>query len=219
MTDDVVLVLAATAAGYLIGTFPTAVLVTRLVTQGSVDIRSVGSGNPGGLNTAQVLGKRWGAVVMLVDGAKGFLAAVLGWWIGGPDGAYAGATASVLGHIFPPWSRFRGGKGVATAAGGVLVVFPPCFLIDAVTAALAAFVTKNAARATVLTCAVWVGASLAWWLADWPNLWGPAPTVALPISQTLSALLILGKFSASRRISPDAAAASGRGSRPARPSR
>ena len=219
MMDDAVLVLTAAAAGYLIGTFPTAVIVTRLVTRGEVDIRSVGSGNPGGLNTAQVVGKGWGAAVMIIDAAKGFVAGVIGWVIGGPDGAYAGATAAIAGHIFPVWSRFRGGKGVATSAGAVAAVFPAFFPIDAATAALGALGSKNAERAIQIACTVWIVASFVWWLGALPNLWGPEPTVALPVSQTIGALLILGKFYGSRRVSPDAAAGSGRGSRPARPSR
>jgi acyl phosphate:glycerol-3-phosphate acyltransferase len=203
---DVLVMVGAALAGYLIGTFPTAVLVTRLATRGKVDIRSVGSGNPGGLNTMQVVGKGWGAAVMLIDAAKGFLGGLVGWAIGGPDGAYAGATASIAGHIFPVWFGFRGGKGVATSAGAVGAVFPAFFPIDAITAALGALRSKNAERAIQVTCVVWIVASFVWWLADWPNLWGPDPTVALPISQTIGALLILGKFYASRRA--DAAARS-----------
>jgi glycerol-3-phosphate acyltransferase PlsY len=194
MMDDAVLVLTAAAAGYLIGTFPTAVLVTRLVTHGKVDIRVAGSGNPGGLNTAQVVGNGWGVAVMIIDAAKGFGAGLIGWVIGGPDGAYAGATAAIAGHIFPVWSRFSGGKGVATSAGAVAAVFPAFFPIDAATAALGAIGSKNAERAIYLACTVWIVASFTWWIADWPNLWGPDPTVALPISQTIGALLILGKF-------------------------
>ena len=201
---DVLGVVGAALAGYLIGTFPTAVLVTRLATRGKVDIRSVGSGNPGGLNTMQVVGKGWGAAVMLIDAAKGFLGGLAGWAIGGPEGAYAGATASIAGHIFPVWSGFRGGKGVATSAGAVGAVFPAFFPIDAITAALGALRSKNAERAIQVACVVWIVASFVWWLADWPNLWGPDPTVALPISQTIGALLILGKFYGSRRS--DAAA-------------
>lgn len=209
MADDWALVLAAVAVGYLIGTFPSAVLVTRLATRGSVDIRAAGSGNPGGLNTAQVVGKGWGVAVMIIDATKGFVAGLIGWAIGGPNGAYTGATAAIAGHIFPVWSRFRGGKGVATSAGAVLGVFPAFFLIDAATAALGALGSKNAERAIQIACTVWIVASLAWWLADWPNLWGPEPTVALPISQTIGALLILGKLYSG----------AGRGSRAARPSR
>src|ERR1700683_3072213 len=105
-------VVAALAVGYLLGTFPTAVLVTRLATRGSVDIRTTGSGNPGGLNTAQVVGRAWGGVVIAVDVAKGIGAGLLGWVIAGPVVAYGAATAAIAGHIWPLWTRFRGGKGV-----------------------------------------------------------------------------------------------------------
>ena len=88
-------------AGYLLGTFPPAVVVTRIATRGAVDIRTVGSGNPGGLNTAQVVGKKWGAAVMLLDAGKGLAGGLLGWAIGGHPGAYAGATTAMAGHIFP----------------------------------------------------------------------------------------------------------------------
>lgn len=192
--EDALLIVAGAVAGYLLGTFPTAVLVTRLVTHGTVDIRSSGTGNPGGVNTAHVIGAKWGAVVMLVDAAKGFGAAFLGWWIGGPEGAFAGATAAVAGHIFPVWSLFRGGKGVATSAGSVLAVFPAFFPVDAAVTALGALGSRNAERAVQISSTVWVLGSIAWWLGDLPNLWGPDPTVALPISQTIGALLIIGKF-------------------------
>ena len=187
-------VAAAAGLGYLLGTFPTAVLVTRLATRGTVDIRAVGSGNPGGLNTAQVVGKRWGGLVMLVDAAKGLAAGLLGWAVAGPDGAYAAATTAIAGHIWPVWNHFRGGKGVATSAGSVLAVFPAFFPIDAAVAAAGALRLRNAERAIQASSTVWVLASIAWWLAALPNLWGPDPTVALPISQTIGAALILSRF-------------------------
>ncbi len=108
---DVGLMIAAALAGYLAGTFPTARLVTRLVTRGAVDIRAVGSGNPGGLNTLQAVGRASGVIVILVDLAKGMGAGFLGWWIAGAPGAYAGATAAVVGHVLPVWSRFWGAEG------------------------------------------------------------------------------------------------------------
>jgi glycerol-3-phosphate acyltransferase PlsY len=191
---DVLAVAAAAGLGYLLGTFPTAVLVTRLATRGTVDIRAVGSGNPGGLNTAQVVGKRWGGLVMLVDAAKGLAAGLLGWAVAGPDGAYAAATTAIAGHIWPVWNHFRGGKGVATSAGSVLAVFPAFFPIDAAVAAAGALRLRNAERAIQASSTVWVLASIAWWLAALPNLWGPDPTVALPISQTIGAALILSRF-------------------------
>jgi acyl phosphate:glycerol-3-phosphate acyltransferase len=199
--DDVALTLAAVLVGYLIGTFPTADLVTRVATRGTVDIRSVGSGNPGGLNAIQSVGKTWGVVVILVDILKGVAAALAGWAIGDTTGAYAGATAGIAGHIFPVWTRFRGGKGVATSGGAVLVVFPLYFPIEVAVAAAGALSTRNAERAVMLTAPVWISASIAWWLADLPNLWGPATTVALPISAATSVALIAGRFVAARPVS------------------
>jgi glycerol-3-phosphate acyltransferase PlsY len=196
--DDVALTIAAVLAGYLIGTFPTADLVTRLATRGSVDIRSVGSGNPGGLNTMQSVGTKWGVVVILVDIVKGAAAALAGWAIGGTAGAYAGATAGIAGHIFPVWTGFRGGKGVATSAGAVLAVFPIFFPVDAAAAAIGALGLRNAERAIWVTCPLWVASGIAWWLADLPNLWGPEPTVGLAVFAVVSAVMILGKFAASR---------------------
>ena len=197
--SDPLAVAAAVGAGYLVGTFPTAVLVTRAATRGKLDIRDAGTGNPGGLNTAQVIGKRWGTAVMVVDVAKGAAAGALGWVIGGPVGAYAAATAAIAGHIWPVWTRFRGGMGVATSGGAVLAVFPVFFPVDAAVAGFGAAKLRNTERTVQLSCAVWVSAAVLWWLADLPNLWGPDPTVALPVSQTVGALIILGRFYQARR--------------------
>ncbi len=197
--SDVLSVVAAAAVGYLLGTFPTAVLVTRLATRGTVDIRATGSGNPGGLNTAQVVGRYWGAAVMLIDAAKGAGGGLLGWVIAGPDGAYVGATAAIAGHIWPVWNGFHGGKGVATSGGAVLAIFPAFFPLDAGVAAAGALRLRNATRAIQISSTVWVVAAFTWWLADLPNLWGPDPSVALPISQTVAAALILYRFYDARR--------------------
>lgn len=191
-------VVAAILVGYLLGTFPTAVLVTRLATRGSVDIRAAGSGNPGGVNTAHVVGRAWGGVVIAVDVLKGIGAGLLGWVIAGPVGAYSGATAAIAGHIWPVWAHFRGGKGVATSAGAVIAVFPAFFPLDAAAAAVGALALRNAERAMQLSSTVWVVASFTWWLAALPTLWGPNPSVALPITQTIGAAMILGKFYQSR---------------------
>ena len=96
--------------GYLIGTFPSADLVARLVSRGAVDIRQSGSGNPGGLNTMRVLGRSWGALVMLLDTLKGVVAGFVGLAIG-DAAAYAAGTAAIAGHVWPVWTRFRGGRG------------------------------------------------------------------------------------------------------------
>jgi glycerol-3-phosphate acyltransferase PlsY len=197
--SDPLAVAAAVGAGYLVGTFPTAVLVTRAATRGRVDIRDAGTGNPGGLNTAQVIGKRWGTVVMAVDVAKGTVAGALGWVIGGPVGAYGAATAAIAGHIWPVWTRFRGGMGVATSGGAVLAVFPVFFPVDAAVAGFGAARLRNTERTVQVSCSVWVAAAVLWWLADLPNLWGPPPTLALPVSQTVGAAIVLGRFYQARR--------------------
>ena len=197
--SDPLTVAAAAGAGYVLGTFPTAVVVTRAATRGSVDIRAAGSGNPGGLNTAQVVGRVWGGVVMLGDTAKGLGAGLLGWAIAGPNGAFAGATAAIVGHIWPVWTGFRGGKGVATSAGTVLAVFPIFFPLDAAVAAVGALTLRDARRTIQASCTAWIAASFVWWLADLPNLWGPPPSLALPVSQTIAAACILVKFSAAPR--------------------
>ena len=201
--DDVALTIAAGAAGSLVGTFPTADLVARIATRGQVDLRTSGSGNPGGLNAMNVVGAKWGVLVIVVDIVKGVMAGLLGWLIGDEPGAYAGATAGIAGHIFPVWSRFRGGKGVATSGGAVLVVFPIYFPIDAAVAAIGALSTRNTDLAIFISAPVWAGAALVWWLADLPNLWGPEPSVGLPISAVLSAAMIVGKFLAARRAAAE----------------
>jgi glycerol-3-phosphate acyltransferase PlsY len=195
---DVVLTAVAAVTGYLVGTFPTADLVTRWATRGELDIRHVGSGNPGGFNTMRSVGTGWGVVVSAIDILKGVAAGLAGWAIGGTPGAYAGATAGIAGHIFPVWSHFRGGKGIATSAGAVLVVFPIFFPVDAAALGLGALGFRNAERAVWVTGPLWVASAIAWWLADLPNLWGPPPTVGLAVFAALSAAMILGKFATAR---------------------
>jgi acyl phosphate:glycerol-3-phosphate acyltransferase len=119
-------------AAYLIGSIPTAVWVSK--TFFGVDIREYGSGNAGATNTFRVLGSRWGTFVMVVDILKGALAASLYFMIPhymGDANEFErtnfqiglGLTA-VLGHIFPIWAGFKGGKGVATLFGMVLAIQP-----------------------------------------------------------------------------------------------
>jgi len=118
---------------YLLGSIPFGVLLTRW--RMGVDVRSQGSGNIGATNVARVAGKAWGALVLLLDAAKGALpvaCAVALFPDGqGPNvrGFHAGvALAAFLGHLFPPWLRFKGGKGVATALGVLLVLEPAAAL-------------------------------------------------------------------------------------------
>ncbi len=113
---------------YLLGTFPSASLIARA---NGIDIRSVGSGNPGASNVTRSLGWRKGVWVFVLDAAKGALAAGIGLAAGGRPGGYVLGAAAIIGHVFPLWTRFRGGKGVATG-GGVLAVLAPITFVSLV---------------------------------------------------------------------------------------
>ena len=191
-------VVAGVAIGYVIGTFPSADLVTRLVTRGSVDIREQGSGNPGGLNTMRVLGKGWGALVMFLDAAKGALAGFVGLAIG-DAAAYAAGTAAIAGHVWPVWTRFRGGRGVATAGGSFVSVFPPFFPIAAVFALVVTLVRRSPALTIVLVCPLWIAAAVVWWAADLSNWWGPDAEAGLVVYAVLGSLMVLARFRSSVR--------------------
>ena len=111
---------------YLLGTFPSAALVAR---SRGIDITKAGSGNPGASNTTRLLGWKLGLVVLLADIGKGAIAAGVGLALDGHRGAYVLGVAAVLGHVFPVTRRFKGGRGVATAAGALVVVFPLIVLV------------------------------------------------------------------------------------------
>jgi glycerol-3-phosphate acyltransferase PlsY len=198
---DVLAVLTSVVVGYLLGTFPTAIVVTRLVTRGRIDIRATGSGNPGGFNTFREVGRLWGVVVVLVDGTKALGAGLFGLVLGDAP-AYAAATAVIAGHIVPVWSRFRGGKGVATAGGAVLSVFPPFFPINVGVLALGALVTRNARRAMLAGMCAWVVAAVLWAVNDWSSWWGPDPGAGLVAFSLLGAAMVVVKFWAAARARP-----------------
>lgn len=109
--------------GYVVGTAPFALLVTRRV--GGRDLRRVGSGNVGAANVLRAAGAPAAAAVLALDVGKGSAAMLLARSMGVSDaGAAAVAAAAVVGHVFPIWFRFRGGKGVATACGVFMVQAP-----------------------------------------------------------------------------------------------
>lgn len=189
----------ATLIGYLLGSFPSGDVVSRLATRGRVDLRTAGSGNPGGLNAMKTIGTAWGIVVIVADMAKGVAAGVVGMLVAGDGGGYAAATASIAGHIFPVWSGFRGGKGVATSAGACLAVFPAFFPIDAAVAGTGAARTRNPQHTIWTNGVVWIGSALVWWLADLPNFWGPAPTLGLVAFSAIGSGMIVWKFRVAAR--------------------
>ena len=120
--------LAVAVGAYLIGSIPSGFLIGRIK---GVDLREVGSGNIGATNALRVLGKKWGYMVFAADFLKGFFAVAITLAATSilelPDAILAGIIAGIfamIGHIFPVWLGFKGGKGIATAGGIMLGLFP-----------------------------------------------------------------------------------------------
>lgn len=143
---------------YLIGSIPTSVWVSKRFF--GIDIREYGSGNAGATNTYRVLGSRWGSFVMLVDSLKGVVATSLYIFIH----KYAGSEhelwrtnfmlglglAAVLGHIFPVWANFKGGKGVATLFGMAIAIQPLVALCCTGVFLLVLFLTRFVSLSSIL---------------------------------------------------------------------
>jgi glycerol-3-phosphate acyltransferase PlsY len=167
-------------AGYLIGSFDFAVLAARLR---GVDIYAEGSGNPGASNVSRVMGRGAGAAVLVGDLLKGLAAAALGEWVGGSEllGFAAGALA-VLGHCFPVWHRFRGGKGVATTVGVVVWTIPWLGLAMAIVWAAIIGVTRVSSfgSLTIVTLAI-------------PAVWLWAEDARSAIIMAAISLLVIGR--------------------------
>ena len=120
---DLVPVAVAFAAGYLLGGIPFGIIVPRLI--GGTDPRTVGSGRTGGANVSRAVGYRWAAVSGLLDVAKGSLAVLLIVALGGgPVPQVIAALMAIVGHSLSPYIGLRGGRGVAPATGGAIILAP-----------------------------------------------------------------------------------------------
>jgi glycerol-3-phosphate acyltransferase PlsY len=128
------------AAAYLIGSIPTALIVGRMTH--NIDIRDHGSNNPGATNTLRVLGKRAAIIVLLIDLGKGALAAYLPELLNTDLDPILVGLVAVIGHCFPIFAGFRGGKAIATTAGLLLVANPMLFLITYITFFVVIFISK-----------------------------------------------------------------------------
>ena len=189
--------------GYLAGTVPSADIAARLATGGDTDLRSAGSGNPGAANAIGVLGPRWGYGVMAADIAKGAIACGAGRRVAGSTGAHVAGTSAVVGHCFPVWNGFRGGKGVAASVGQCVATFPAYTPID-LSIAWATSASprwrQRAYAATVAASVCWVAGGAVWAWRGWPNLWAPRPTKALPLAAAAaSSAVILSKFAMAQK--------------------
>jgi glycerol-3-phosphate acyltransferase PlsY len=151
-------IIAAAIVGYLLGSIPFGLLLTRLAGRG--DIRQIGSGNIGATNVLRTGSTALAALTLALDIGKGLAAVLLG-ALWGPEAALAAAGAVVLGHMFPLWLNFRGGKAVATALGVLLALAWPVAILAALvwlaTAAISRFSSLAAlvaAAASILLAAI-----------------------------------------------------------------
>lgn len=109
-------------AAYLIGSINFAIIFSRLK---GTDITKKGSGNPGTMNVLRSVGKLWGVLTFICDCAKGVIFAVIGlYWVGSLDWLFILGVVTVIGHVLPVYSKFKGGKGVATSIGVFIVAYP-----------------------------------------------------------------------------------------------
>jgi glycerol-3-phosphate acyltransferase PlsY len=154
MTDTSAAAFAALIS-YLVGSVPFGLLVARLVA--GIDIRKAGSGNIGATNVARVVGAKWGILVLVLDAIKGLLPVLLlpRLLLPGNDPA-AGhvqvicGIATIVGHMFPCWLGFRGGKGVATALGVITILGWPATLVTAAVFAIVFVATRYVSLASIL---------------------------------------------------------------------
>jgi acyl phosphate:glycerol-3-phosphate acyltransferase len=117
-----VIIIMGMALGYLLGSIPFGLLFTRLGGKG--DIRDIGSGNIGATNVLRAGSKILALATLLADGLKGGLAVALIWRFGNDTAAYMAGLAAFIGHLFPVWLDFKGGKGVAVFIGAILIMSP-----------------------------------------------------------------------------------------------
>ena len=158
---DATIYAAVVAAAYLIGSIPFGLLLTRAAGLG--DIRKVGSGNIGATNVLRTGNKGLAALTLFLDGAKGTVAVLLAQRFGPELGVVAAAMA-VIGHVFPVWLKFKGGKGVATAIGVLLGLSWPVGLLVCGTWLLVAAVFRYSSLAALVALAA--APAYAWYLGD-----------------------------------------------------
>jgi acyl phosphate:glycerol-3-phosphate acyltransferase len=139
--------------GYLLGSIPFGLILTKLA--GTQDLRSIGSGNIGATNVLRTGRKGLAAATLICDMLKGTIAVVLSGYFGGPNAAMLAALGAFLGHLFPVWLKFKGGKGVAVYIGVLIGLFWPAAVVFCVvwvaTAATSRYSSLSALVASFVT--------------------------------------------------------------------
>lgn len=140
------------ALGYLAGSVPFGLVLTRLAGLG--DIRAVGSGNIGATNVLRTGRRDLAAATLILDSAKGAIAVLLASHFFGQQAAMGAALGSVLGHLFPVWLGFKGGKGVATTLGVLLAFVPYAGLASCAAWLLTAIITRTSSLSALVAMAI-----------------------------------------------------------------
>jgi len=180
--EPITFLLAAFVGGYLLGSIPFGLVLTKFAGLG--DIRTIGSGNIGATNVLRTGRKGLAAATLILDGAKGAVAALIaGLW--STDLALAAGYGAILGHLFPVWLGFKGGKGVATTLGTLLAIAWPIGVAACLTWAIVAAVFRYSSLSALL--AVAFSPLYAWFL---PPLWGADGDARIVVFSAVLAVLV-----------------------------
>jgi acyl phosphate:glycerol-3-phosphate acyltransferase len=145
--------------GYLLGSIPFGLILTKLA--GTQDLRSIGSGNIGATNVLRTGRKGLAAATLICDMLKGTLAVVVAGYYDGPNAAMLAALGAFLGHLFPVWLKFKGGKGVAVYIGVLIGLFWPAAVVFCVIWASTAFTSRYSSLSALV--ASFVTPIFLWW--------------------------------------------------------
>ena len=144
--------LAALAFGYLAGSIPFGLVITRLA--GMEDIRTIGSGNIGATNVLRTGRRELAAATLALDALKGTIAVLVARHFGGLELASIAGFGAFLGHLFPVWLKFRGGKGVATGLGAFVVIAPKAVLVAALIFMAVVAISRYVSLGSIVAVAV-----------------------------------------------------------------
>ncbi|QDW38345.1 glycerol-3-phosphate 1-O-acyltransferase PlsY [Bradyrhizobium sp. KBS0727] len=158
MTSDAFLVVAF-GIGYLFGSIPFGLILTKLA--GTQDLRSIGSGSIGATNVLRTGSKGLAVGTLLGDALKGTIAVVIMGYYAGPNAAMLAALGAFLGHLFPVWLKFKGGKGVATYIGVLIGLFWPAAIVFCVMWLAVAFATRYSSLSALV--AAFITPLFLWW--------------------------------------------------------
>jgi glycerol-3-phosphate acyltransferase PlsY len=152
MNNAAIILIAAFAFGYLCGSIPFGLILTRIA--GTQDLRTIGSGNIGATNVLRTGNKLLAAATLLGDMIKGTVAVIAAGSYGGPDAAMAAALGAFIGHLFPVWLKFKGGKGVAVYIGVLLGLFWPAAVAFCAIWICVAIVSRYSSLSALIASAV-----------------------------------------------------------------